>query len=323
MFGKSIRLALVLCAAAAIPPHALAQAWPQKPVRLVSPFAAGGGTDAFARPLAAELSKQLGQQFIIDNRAGAGGTIGAEHVAKSAPDGYTFLVGAVHHTIAVSVYSKLGYDLERDLVPVTLVAIVPSVVVLHPKVPINSIKELIAYAKANPGKLNFASAGNGTSHHLAGEMFKVATGAQINHIPYKGAGPAMQDLLGGQVDLMFDGMGTSAAQIRGGKLRPLAVTTKDRSSAFPDIPTMAEAGVPNYEVTTWYGIWAPTGTPAEIVNRLQQEVARAMQVPSIKETWAQQGSGMGGNTPAEFNAFIKLEIAKWREVAKASGARVD
>jgi tripartite-type tricarboxylate transporter receptor subunit TctC len=310
-------------AALLVPTLALAQSWPTKPVRLVSPFPAGGGTDAFARPLAAQLSLQTGQQFIIDNRGGAGGTIGADIVAKSPPDGYTFLVGAVHHTIAVSVYAKLPYDLERDLVPVTMVASVPSVVVVYPKLPINSIKELIAYAKANPDKLNFGSAGNGTSHHLAGEQFKLLTGAQINHVPYKGAAPAMQDLLGGQIDLMFDGMGTSAAQIRGGKLRALAVTTAARSPAFPEVPTMLEAGVPNYLVTTWYAIWAPAGTPQEIVNRLQSEVAKAMQVPSIKEVWAQQGATAGGNTPAEFGAFVKTEIVKWGEVAKKANARID
>ena len=209
---------LLFCALALllVPTLVQAQAWPTKPVKLVVPFPAGGGTDAFARPLAAFLSQQLGQQFYIDNKGGAGGTIGADAVAKSAPDGYTFLVGAVHHTIAVSVYDKLPYSLERDLMPVTLVSIVPNVVVLHPKVPIGSITELIAYAKANPNKLNYGSAGNGTSHHLAAELFKTMTGTQINHVPYKGAGPAMQDLVAGQVDLMFDGMGSSAPQIRGG-----------------------------------------------------------------------------------------------------------
>ena len=209
------RLRSLALVALVVPVVAFGQAWPTKPVRLVSPFPAGGGTDAFARPLAAQLSQQLGQQFIIDNRGGAGGTIGADNVAKSPPDGYHFLVGAVHHTIAVSVYSKLPYDLERDLVPVTMVAMVPNVIVLHPKVPIGSVKELIDYAKANPNKLNFASAGNGTSHQLAAELFKVKTGTKMNHVPYKGAGPAMQDLLAGQVDLMFDGMGSSAPQIRG------------------------------------------------------------------------------------------------------------
>jgi tripartite-type tricarboxylate transporter receptor subunit TctC len=316
---------LLLCALALLlaPVLVHAQAWPAKPVKLIVPFPAGGGTDAFARPLAAYLSQQLGQQFYIDNRGGAGGTIGAEIAAKSPPDGYTFLVGAVHHTIAESVYSKLPYSLERDLMPVTLVSIIPNVVVLSPKVPINSIAELIAFAKANPNKLNYGSAGNGTSHHLAPELFKTMTGVQLNHVPYKGAGPAMQDLIAGQVDLMFDGMGSSAPQIRGGKLKALAVTTATRSPAFPDVPTMQEAGVPGYEVTSWYGLWAPAGTPADIINRLQQEVAKAMLRPEIKEIWAAQGSGPGGNTPEQFDAFVRTEVVKWAKVVKDANIRID
>jgi tripartite-type tricarboxylate transporter receptor subunit TctC len=315
-------LALALCALV-VPLAAYGQAWPTKPVRLISPFAAGGGTDAFARPLAAVLSQQLGQQFVVDNRAGAGGTIGADIAAKSPPDGYTFLVGAVHHTLAVSVYSKRPYDLEKDLVPVTMVAMVPSVIVVHPKVPIHSVAELIAYAKANPGKLNFASAGNGTSHQLNAELFKVKTGTQMNHVPYKGAGPAMQDLLAGQVDLMFDGMGTSAPQIRGQRLRPLAVTTAARAPAFPDIPTLQESGVPDYDVTTWYALWAPAGTPPEIIAKMQQEVAKALATPQLREVWAQNAATGGGNPPPEFAAFVKREISRWADVAKASGARID
>jgi tripartite-type tricarboxylate transporter receptor subunit TctC len=317
---------LLLCALALVLAPALVHAqaaWPTKPIKLIVPFPAGGGTDAFARPLAAYLSQQLGQQFYIDNRGGAGGTIGAEIAAKSPPDGYTFLVGAVHHTIAESVYSKLPYSLERDLVPVTLVSIVPNVVVVYPNVPINSITELIAFAKANPNKLNYGSAGNGTSHHLAPELFKTMTGVQLNHVPYKGAGPAMQDLVAGQVDLMFDGMGSSAPQIRGGKLKALAVTTATRSPAFPDVPTMQEAGVPGYEVTSWYGLWAPAGTPPDVVKRLQEEVAKAMQRPEIKEIWAQQGSGPGGNTPEQFGAFVKTEVIKWAKVVKDANVRID
>jgi tripartite-type tricarboxylate transporter receptor subunit TctC len=322
---KSRTLRALACALACLltPSLLLAQAWPTKPVKLVSPFPAGGGTDAFARPLAAALSQQLGQSFFIDNRGGAGGTIGADIVAKSPPDGYTFLVGAVHHTIAVSVYSKLPYDLERDLMPVTLVAVVPNVVVVYPKLPINSITELIAYAKANPGKLNFGSAGNGTSHHLAPELFMTMTGTKMNHVPYKGAGPAMQDLIGGQVDLMFDGMGSSAPQIRANKLRALAVTTPGRSPAFPEIPTMAEAGVPGYEVTTWYGIWAPAGTPTDIVNKLQTEVAKALQRQELKDLWMAQGAAGGGNTPEQFAVFVRGEVVKWAKVTKDSGARID
>lgn len=316
---------LLLCALALLLAPALvqAQAWPTKPVKLVVPFPPGGGTDAFARPLAAYLPQQLGQQFFIDNRGGAGGTIGADFVAKSPPDGYTFLVGAVHHTIAVGVYASLPYSLETDLMPVTMVSIVPNVVVLHPKVPINSIAELIAYAKANPNKLNYASAGNGTSHHLAPELFKSMTGVQLDHVPYKGAGPAMQDLVAGQVDPMFDGMGSSAPQIRGGQLKPLAVTTATRSPAFPEVPTMREAGVPGYEVTTWYALWAPAGTPAEIVNKLQQEVAKAMARQEIKDIWAAQGAGLGGNSPEQFGAFVKVEVVKWAKVAKDANIRID
>ena len=317
------RLRALALVALVVPAVAVAQAWPTKPVRLISPFAAGGGTDAFARPLSQVLSQNLGQQFIVDNRAGAGGTVGADIAAKAAPDGYTFLVGAVHHTIAVSVYAKLPYDLEKDLVPVTMVAMVPSVIVVHPKVPVNSVKELIDYAKANPDKLNFASAGNGTSHHLNGELFKIRTGVKMNHIPYKGAGPAMQDLVAGQVDLMFDGMGTSSPQIKGGRLRPLAVMTATRAPAFPDIPTLQEAGVPDFDVTTWYAIWAPAGTPPDIVLKMQQEVAKALASPQLKQVWADNAATGGGNPSPEFARFVKSEIARWAEVAKASGARID
>jgi len=320
--NRVIRCALALLLF--VPTLASAQGWPSKPVKLVVPFPAGGGTDAFARPLAAYLSQQLGQQFYIDNRGGAGGTIGADIVAKSPPDGYTFLVGAVHHTIAVSVYASLPYSLEKDLMPVTLMAIVPNVVVLHPKwAQITSIKELVEYSKANPDKLNYASAGNGTSHHLAPELFKTMTGAKLNHVPYKGAGPATQDLIAGQVDLMFDGMGSSAPQIRGGKLKPLAVTTTTRSPAFPELPTMQEAGVPGYEVTTWYGLWAPAGTPKDIINKLQQEVAKAMARQEIKDIWAAQGAGPGGNAPEQFSAFIRTEVVKWGKVAKDANIKID
>jgi len=324
MLDAISRLRALALVALFVPIAASGQAaWPNKPVRLISPFAAGGGTDAFARPLAQVLSQNLGQQFIVDNRAGAGGTVGADIAAKAAPDGYTFLVGAVHHTIAVSVYAKLPYDLEKDLVPVTMVAMVPSVIVVHPKVPVSSVKELIEYAKANPDKLNFASAGNGTSHHLNGELFKIRTGTKMNHIPYKGAGPAMQDLLAGQVDLMFDGMGTSSPQIKGNRLRPLAVMTATRAPAFPDIPTLQESGVPDFDVTTWYALWAPAGTPPEIILKLQQEVAKALASPLLKQVWADNAATGGGNPSPEFARFVKSEIARWAEVAKASGARID
>ncbi|MCU0804149.1 MAG: tripartite tricarboxylate transporter substrate binding protein [Burkholderiales bacterium] len=315
--------ALVAAALSALPLAAHAQAWPQKPIKWVNPFPAGGGTDAFARPLAAQLSKQLGQQVVIENLGGAGGTLGAGVASKAAPDGYTWFVGAVHHTIAVSLYNKLPYDLQTDFVPVTMLALVPNVVVVHPSVPVTSVAELIDYAKKNPGKLNFGSAGNGTSHHLAAELFKTSTGVQMTHIPYKGAGPMMQDLLAGQVDLAFDGMGTSAPQIKGQKLRPLAVTTTTRSPVLPDTPTLQEAGVAGYEVQTWYALWAIKGTPAPIVERMQAEVAKALQDPQLREIWANQSATLGGWSQAQFSDFVKSEIAKWSKVVKDSGAKID
>jgi tripartite-type tricarboxylate transporter receptor subunit TctC len=320
---RFLALAAAAAAGALIATTALAQAWPTKPIRVINPFPAGGGTDTFARPLAAKLSQSLGQQVLIENQGGAGGTLGANNASKAAPDGYTFFMGAVHHTIAETLYRKLPYSLERDFIPVTVVAYVPNVVVIHPKHPFKSIKELIDYAKANPGKLNFGSAGNGTSHHLAAELFKTLTGTQLTHVPYKGAGPLMLDLLAGQVDLAFDGMGTSANQIRAGKLRPIAVTTNKRSPVVPDVPTMAEAGVPNFEVTTWYALWGIKGTPREAIDRMYQETAKALVLPDMKEIWASQGADPGGQTPEEFARFIHSEIAKWAKVVKDAGAQVD
>jgi tripartite-type tricarboxylate transporter receptor subunit TctC len=320
-FGATLAAAALASLALAGPVQA--QVWPQKPIKWVNPFPAGGGTDAFARPLAAQLSKQLGQQVVIENLGGAGGTVGAGVAAKAPPDGYTWFVGAVHHTIAVTLYTKLNYDLERDFIPVTMIALVPNVVVVHPTVPVKSVAELIDFAKKNPGKLNFGSAGNGTSHHLAAELFKMSTGTEMTHIPYKGAGPMMQDLLAGQVDLAFDGMGTSAPQIKGQKLRPLAVTTKTRSPVLPDTPTLQEAGVPDYEVQTWYALWAVKGTPPPIIDRMQLEVAKALQEPQLKEIWANQSATLGGWSQAQFSDFVKSEITKWSKVVKDSGAKID
>ena len=318
-------LAFVAAAAAGtfIATTALAQAWPAKPIRIINPFPAGGGTDTFARPLAAKLSQSLGQQVLIENQGGAGGTVGANNASRATPDGYTFFMGAVHHTIAETLYRKLPYSLERDFIPVTVVASVPNVVVVNPKYPFKTIKELIDFAKANPDKLNFGSAGNGTSHHLAAELFKTLTETKLTHVPYKGAGPLMQDLLAGQVDLAFDGMGTSANQIKAGKLRPLAVTTNRRSPLVPDVPTMAEAGVPNYEVTTWYALWAIKGTPRDAVERMYQDTVKALALPDMKEIWASQGADPGGQRPEEFARFIRSEIGKWAKVVKDAGAQVD
>jgi tripartite-type tricarboxylate transporter receptor subunit TctC len=302
---------------------AFAQAWPVKPVRMINPFPAGGGTDTFARPLAAKLTAALGQQVVIENQGGAGGTLGASNAAKAAGDGYTWFVGAIHHTIGESLYTKLPYSLERDFIPVTVLAYVPNVVVIHPKHDFKTLQDLIDFAKANPGKLNFGSAGSGTSHHLAGELFKTITGVSLTHVPYRGAGPLMTDLLGGVVDMAFDGMGTSANQIKAGKLRPLAVTTPKRSAVIPNTPTMSEAGVKGYEVTTWYALWGIKGTPKDVIDRMYAETAKAMTLPDMKDIWASQGADLGGQPPAEFEKFIRVEIEKWARVNKAANLKID
>jgi len=305
-------------------PAAQADTWPSKPVTVIVPFPAGGGTDAFARPLTAQLSKQLGKQFIIDNRGGAGGTVGASIAAKAAPDGYTLFVGGAHHAIAPSFYKKLDYDIEKDFIPITVIAQPPQVVVVNPvKVQANTLKELIAYAKANPGKLNYGSAGNGSSHHLAGELFKLQTQTFITHIPYKGAGPALSDLIAGQVDMVFDGLGSSAQHIRAGRIKALAVASKTRSAAFPNVPTAAEAGVPGYEVSTWYALWVPKGTPKEVVDKLYAETTKALNSPEMKQIWLQNGSETPVFTPDQFAQFEHAEIKRWADVVQRSGAKID
>jgi len=318
-----IRVLLFVLAALASA-TAQAQAWPNKPVTMINPFAPGGGVDAFGRPFSIYLSRTLGQQFLVENLAGAGGTVGATAASKRPGDGYNFFLGAVHHTIAESLYTKLPYSLERDFVPITVLAYVPNVVVVHPKhTNLNSIRDLIAFAKANPGKLNYGSAGNGTTHHLAGELFKTMAGVDLTHIPYKGAGPMMQDLLAGQVDMAFDGMGTSAPQIKAGRLKALAVTTEKRSFVDPSVPTMQEAGMPGYIVTTWYALWAVKGTPQEALDRMYQETVKALQAPEMKVVWEGQGATAGGEPPAQFAKLVHSEIAKWAKVVKDAGAKVD
>ncbi|MFM1990153.1 MAG: hypothetical protein RJA99_3110 [Pseudomonadota bacterium] len=313
-------------ASAALAPVARAQSagWPNKPIRMIVPFPPGGGTDAFARPLSKVLTAQLGQPIVIDNRGGAGGTLGAELAAKSPPDGYTWLIGAIHHAIAPSMYPKLGYDLQKDLVPVTMLSYVPNVLVINPqKLPFRSYDEFFRYLKANPGKLNYASAGNGTSHHLTVELYKTMTRTFVTHIPYRGAGPALQDLLAGQVDLMFDGLGSSMPQIKAGKLLPLAVTSDKRSFALPDVPTLAEKGVAGYDARTWYAIWAPAGTPRDVVVRMQQEVARGLAGAELKEIWTSLGAEPGGQAPEVMQQFVTAEISKWAKAVKDSGAKLD
>ena len=303
--------------------HAQSQ-WPTRPVRVINPFPAGGGVDAFARPIAAKLTTALGQTFYVENMGGAGGTVGAAAAAKAPPDGYTVFVGAIHHSIAESLYTKLTYGIEKDFDPVTVLSYVPNVIVIHPKhAGIKNYQDFLAYLKANPGKLNFGSAGNGTSHHLVGELFKMRTATDIVHVPYKGAGPMMQDLISGNVDLAFDGMGTSAPQIKSGRLRALAVSTATRSPLIPDVPTLTELGIPDFDVTTWYAMWVPKGTPKEIADKLYHEVVKALQQPDIKGIWEQQGAVAGGEPPAEFGRFVHAEVLRWGKVVKDANIKID
>ena len=309
---------LSLCAT-----QAPAQNWPTKPVIMIVPFPAGGGTDAFARPLSATLTKQLGKTVVIDNRGGAGGNLGASLAAHASKDGYTIFMGAVHHAIAPSVYKKLDYSIEKDFIPLTVVAVVPQVIVVSKRVKEPNLKSFIDYAKKNPGKLNYGSAGNGTSHHLAGELFKQAAGVDLAHVPYKGAGPALQDLIAGQMDVMFDGLGSSAQHIKAGTIRALAVASATRSAALPDVPTAAEAGVKGYIVATWYALWAVAGTPKEIVDRLVSETNKALAAPEVKTVWASQGAHTGPSNPKDMGGFVSSEIAKWARVAKSANIQID
>jgi tripartite-type tricarboxylate transporter receptor subunit TctC len=330
------RRQLLLAAAAGtpaiFPDLANAQStWPNKPVRIVVPFAAGGTTDILARAVAPELQRVFGQPFIVDNKPGAGGNNGAAEVAKSAADGYTLLMGTVGtHAINPALYPKMPYDHVKDFAPVTLVAGVPNVVVMNPasaqKYGVNTIADLTRAARANPGKLNVASSGNGTSIHLAAELFKSMTGTFMLHLPYRGSGPALIDLMSGSVDLMFDNLPSALPHIRSGKLKALAVTSGQRSGALPEVPTVAEAGgllLKNFEASSWFGLLAPAGTPTDVINRIQQETAKSLATPSIKDRLLSQGAIPSGNTPAEFAKLIAAETAKWAQVVKASGAKVD
>ncbi len=318
-----LRLATASALAAATSAHSQAT-WPAKPVTLVVPFPAGGGTDAFARPLAAQFARITGKQLVIDNRGGAGGTLGAGIAAKAAPDGYTLFMGAVHHTIAPAMYPRLDYDLERDFIPLLLLANVPQVLVVNPrKLPFSDVKEFLEHVRKNPGRLNYGSAGGGTSHHLAGELFKQQTKTFITHIPYRGAGPALQGLIAGDVEMMFDGLGSSAAHIKGGRIKALMMSGAKRNAAFPDVPSAAELGLPDYTVTTWYGLWTPKGTPADVQARIVEEVRKAGLSDEAKAVWAAQGADFGNLSPAQFASFVSAEIKRWDVVVKASGAKLD
>ena len=316
-------LTLLTCIPA-VASQAQAQSWPDKPITFIVPFAAGGGTDAFARPLAAQLDTQLGKRVLIENRAGAGGTVGASAASKAAPDGYTFFVGAAHHAIASSLYPNLDYNIEKDFIAVALIARPPQVIVVNPdKVAAKTLAEFIAFAKANPGKLNYGSAGAGTTHHLAGELFKILTKTDIQHVPYRGAGPAMQDLIAGHVPVVFDGMGSSAAPIRASQLRALAVAAPKRVAAFPDLPTAAEAGLPGFEVSTWYGLFAPKNTPPAIVERMIKELQTAMQVAAVKEAWERNGSDVPNVTGPAFATMVSAEVVRWQKVVTEANVKLD
>jgi tripartite-type tricarboxylate transporter receptor subunit TctC len=302
-----------------------AQSYPVKPIRMVVGFPPGGGTDVVARILAPKLSENLGQAVVIDNRPGATGTVAAAMVAKSPPDGYTIMMGHVSvNAIAPSLFSKLPYDVEKDFAAVTLAASVPHLVTVHPSLPVNSVKELIAFAKANAGKLSFPSAGNGSTPHLAGEMFKSATGVELLHVPYKGTGQSMQDLIGGFHQVAFDTMPASSPYVRSRRLRLLAVTSTRRLSEFPNAPTVAEAGVAGFHMTTWYGLFAPGATTPAIVNLLHAEAAKAMQAPEVRARLTEVGADETvTRTPAEFAAIVRADTARYAKIVKRAGLRID
>lgn len=317
-----IRVCALLLGTVAL--QAFAQSYPVKAVKMIVPFPAGGTTDILGRIVAQKLSERLGQPFIIDNRGGAGGNIGADVVAKSAPDGYTLLVGTVGtNAINASIYAKMPYDTVKDFVPIGLIAAVPNVLVVHPSVPARTVKELIDLLKSKPGEINFASSGNGTSIHLSGELFKTMAGVRMNHIPYKGSAPALTDLIGGQVQLMFDNLPSSMPHIKAGKLRALAVTSLKRSAARPDLPTIAEAALPGFDASSWFALFAPAGTPKEIVGKLNSELNTILQLADVREKFAAQGAEPTEFTPEQFAAFTQAELTKWARVVKESGAKVD
>jgi len=324
---RSLRFAAVFVfglALALVSPLASAEAYPTHSVRLIVPFPAAGTTDILARAIAEKLSSALGQQFVVDNRPGAGGNIGADIVAKAPPDGYTLLMGTVGtQAINPSLYAKMPYDAQKDFAPVVLVAGVPNVLVVNPQLPVRTVPDLIRLAKEKPGAINFASSGNGTSIHLSGELFKSMTNVQMAHIPYKGSAPALTDLIGGQVQIMFDNLPSALPHIKAGKLRAVAVTSTKRAPALPDVPTIAESGIPGFEASSWFGILAPAGTPREIVTRINAEANKALQSPEMKEKLLSQGAEAVGNTPEYFADYIRTETEKWAKVVKESGAKVD
>ena len=300
-----------------------ASSFPNQPIRMVVPYPPGGPTDITARVVAAEMSKTIGQNIVIDNRPGASGMIGSEMVTKSTPDGYTLLANASIHVINPSVYPDMRFDAIKDFTPITQLAQVPLVLVVPANSPIKSVKDLVEYAKANPGKVNFGSAGSASAQHLAGESFKIAAGIQMQHIPYKGSAPALTDLAGGQLQLMFDSMPSATPMINSGKLRAIAVTTTTRAKARPDLPTIAESGFPGFDISTWYAYWAPKGTPADVVEKLAASAAQALKNPEVIAKYEAMGAEPVGSTPAQFAAYVESEAKKWSEIVKKSGAKLD
>lgn len=304
--------------------NAMAQAFPNKPITIIVPFPAGGTTDILARIVGQNMSEQFGQTVVIDNRAGAGGNIGSQAVARAPADGYTLLMGTVGtHSINPHLYANMPFDPIKDFAPLSRVAMVPNLLVINPTRPYRSVKELIEYAKANPGKVNFASSGNGTSIHLSGELFRQMAQLDMQHVPYRGSSPAVTDLVGGQVDIMFDNMPSAISHVRAGKLVPLAVTTSTRSPELPDVPTIAESGLPGYEATSWFGLFAPAQTPPDVIKTLHTAIDKALQDPAVIAQFSKQGAQVNSETPESFAAFIKSENEKWSSVVKASGAAVN
>ncbi len=316
-----IATVMVLASTAAI---VSAQTWPTKPIKIVLGFPPGGATDILSRDFAAKLGDELKQQVIIENKPGAGGTIGADIVAKAVPDGYTLTIGTTsNHAIAVSLYKKLPYDPIKDFAFITMLAVSQNVVVINPAVPANNIRELVAYAKANPGKLNFGSSGNGTISHLTGEMFNTLNGTQITHIPYKGSAFVFPDLLSGQISVMYDSTISIGSLIKSGKVKALAVTGATRSKLMPDLPTVAESGFPDFESTNWFGFFAPAATPKDILAKLNAAAVKVLAAPDLHARFALQGAEIVGNSPREAMQMVKNDIVKWAEVAKKSGAKID
>ena len=321
---RSVIVRCIAAASLAASSLAFAQGYPAKPIHFIVPYPAGGPLDTVARLLAQKVSESVKEPVVVENKPGAGGNIGADAVAKSPPDGYTILMGAVAtHAINPTLYANIPYDPVRDFAPITQVASTPNVLVVNPSLPVSSVKEFIAYAKAHPGELNFGSGSTGSAGHLAGELFDTMAGVKMVHVPYKGAGPAMQDLIGGQIQLMFDNLASSLGQIRAGRVKALAVTTAKRSSLAPELPTIAESGLPGFDISTWFGVFAPGGTPPEVVRRLHDEFVKALDAPDVRAAMLKLGAEPVGNTPAQFAAYIHAEAQKYAKVIKASGAKVD